>query len=64
MRWQCHYCKREFSKPLSLSKHISEKHPFEGDPELMIEDEIEEVRPVPSEFVCEINNIEVRGFLL
>ena len=29
MRWQCHYCIKQFSKPLSLSKHISEKHPYQ-----------------------------------
>ena len=29
MRWQCPYCIKEFSKPLSLPKHISEKHAYE-----------------------------------
>jgi hypothetical protein len=31
MRWQCPYCVRQFSKPLSLSKHVSEKHPFQDE---------------------------------
>jgi hypothetical protein len=64
MRWQCPYCKRQFSKLLNLSKHISEKHPFEVELDLMIEDERDGARPVPSEIDREIDNIEVICFLL
>ena len=34
MRWQCPYCIKEFSKPLSLSKHISEKHSYKEESSL------------------------------
>ena len=31
MRWQCPYCSRDFSKSNSLSRHISQSHPYIND---------------------------------
>jgi len=31
MRWQCPYCPRDFSKSNSLSRHISQSHPYIND---------------------------------
>ena len=28
MRWKCHLCVRVFSKPTTLSQHISQYHPY------------------------------------
>jgi hypothetical protein len=31
MRWQCPYCPRDFSKSNSLSRYISQSHPYIND---------------------------------
>ena len=28
MGWQCEHCNHDFSKPYTLSQHISQKHPY------------------------------------